>query len=49
MCHMPMRHAHARVHRGSLSLSAYARTVHACAHVHVLLVMNTIYQCDTYT
>ena len=28
----------------SLSLSGYARTVHACAHVHVPLVMNTISQ-----
>jgi hypothetical protein len=25
---------------------AHARTAHACAHVHVPLVMNTIYQCD---
>ena len=35
MCPMHMRHAHARVHRGSLSLSlsGYARTVHACAHL----------------
>ena len=32
----------------SLSLSGYARTVHACAHVHVPLVMNTISQCDAY-
>jgi hypothetical protein len=37
MCPMPMRLAHARVHRGSVSLSGYARTVHACAHVHVPL------------
>jgi hypothetical protein len=48
MCPMHMRHAHARVHHGSLSLSAYARTVLACAHVHVPLVMNTISQCDAY-
>jgi hypothetical protein len=33
----------------ALSLSGYARTEHACAHVHVPLVMNTIYQCDTCT
>jgi hypothetical protein len=45
VCPMHMRHAHCRVHRASLSLSGYARTVHACAHVHVPLVMNTIYQC----
>jgi hypothetical protein len=32
---MHMRHAHACVQRGSLS--GYARTVHACAHVHVPL------------
>ncbi len=32
-----------------LSLSAYARTVQACAHVHVPLVMQTISQCDTCT
>ena len=49
MCPMHMPHAHARVHRAFLSLSAYARTVHACAHVHVPLVMNTICQCDTCT
>ena len=49
MCPMHMRHAHARVHRGSLSLSGYARTVHACAHVHVPLVMNTIHLCDVCT
>jgi len=47
LCPMHMRHAHARVHRTSLAV--YARTVHACAHVHVPLVMNTIYQCDIYT
>ena len=49
LCPIHMRHAHARVHRGSLSLSAYTRTVHACAHVHVPLVMNTICRWDTYT
>ena len=45
---MPMRHAHARVHRASLFLAVYARTVHACAHVPVPLVMNTKSQCDAY-
>jgi hypothetical protein len=41
MCPMHMPHKHARVHFASLSLSAYAGTVHACAHVHVPPVMNT--------
>ncbi len=40
---------HMHVCTVALSLSAHARTVHACAHVHVPLVMHTIYQCDTYT
>jgi hypothetical protein len=39
---------HMHVCTESLSLSGYARTVPACAHVHVPLVMNTISQCDTY-
>jgi hypothetical protein len=46
MCPMHMRHAHARAQRGALSLSGYARTVHACAHVRVPLGMNTICPCD---
>ena len=41
MCPMHMRHTHACVHFASLSLSAYARTVNASAHVHVPPVMNT--------
>ena len=45
-CTCPM---HMCVCTVALSLTAYARTVHACAHVHVPLVMNTIYQCDICT
>ena len=33
---------HMHVCTVALSLSGYARTVHACVHVHVPLVMNTI-------
>jgi hypothetical protein len=40
---------HMHVCSVALSLSAYARTVHACVHVHAPPVMHTTYKCDTCT
>jgi hypothetical protein len=47
-CPVHMPHAHAHAYRGSLSLSGYAHTVHACAHVHVPLVINIASFCSSY-
>ncbi len=47
MCPMPTRHAYSRLQRATLSRSAYARTMHACAQAS--LVKNTTHEWDTST